>query len=109
MTRRRSPRWEPLRVPGFRSMWLAGVLSWYGDFLTLPALLIIAYRVGGEVGVGWIVAVQTAPLLLLLPLGGRLGDTGDRRRRLVSLDLVRGALAALIVVAAHGGLLFLLV
>jgi len=96
-------------VPGFRSMWLAGVLSWYGDFLTLPALLIIAYRVGGEVGVGWIVAVQTAPLLLLLPMGGRLGDTGDRRRRLVSLDLVRGALAALIVVAAHGGLLFLLV
>jgi len=90
-------------------MWLAGVLSWYGDFLTLPALLIIAYRVGGEVGVGWIVAVQTAPLLLLLPMGGRLGDTGDRRRRLVSLDLVRGALAALIVVAAHGGLLFLLV
>ncbi|HVD02853.1 MAG TPA: MFS transporter [Candidatus Dormibacteraeota bacterium] len=102
-------RWAPLAVPGFRSLWLAGVLSWYGDFLTLPALLIIGYRIGGEAAVGLVVAVQAIPLLVLLPFGGQLGDRGDRRRRLVALDLVRAALAALIVVGAHSELLAVVV
>ncbi len=109
MPRSNGSRWAPLAVPGFRSLWLAGVLSWYGDFLTLPALLIIAYRIGGEAAIGWVVAVQALPLLVLLPFGGQLGDRGDRRRRLVALDLVRAALAALIVVGAHSGILAVVV
>lgn len=102
-------RWAPLAVPSFRSLWLAGVLSWYGDFLTLPALLIIAYRIGGEAAIGLVVAFQALPLLVLLPFGGQLGDRGDRRRRLVALDLVRAALSALIVVGAHSGILAVVV
>ncbi len=84
---------------------MAGVLSWYGDYLTVPALLIVAYRIGGAVAVGLVVAFQMIPLLALLPYGGHLGDRGDRRRRLVALDLVRGGLAAFIVVGAHADLL----
>jgi MFS family permease len=98
-------RWAPLRVPSFRSLWLAGALSWYGDFLTLPALVIVGFRAGGEAGVGLLIAAQTVPLLVLLPIGGQMGDAGDRRRRLVGLDVVRGALAGLIVVGAHADLL----
>lgn len=105
MRDRSTSRWAPLSVPGFRSLWLAGVLSWYGDFLTVPALLIVGYRIGGVVAVGLVVAFQTIPLLALLPYGGHLGDLGDRRRRLVALDLVRAALAALIVVGARADLL----
>ncbi|MDA8330665.1 MAG: MFS transporter [Candidatus Dormibacteraeota bacterium] len=102
-------RWAPLGVPGFRTLWLAGVLSWYGDYLTVPALLVIGYRIGGVVAVGLIVFSQTIPLLVLLPYGGHLGDRGDRRRRLVALDLVRAALAALIIVGAQADILAIVV
>ncbi len=96
---------EPLQVPRFRALWLGGVFSWYGDFLTLPALVIICYRLGGEVGVSLLFVSKSAPLLALLPVGGLLGDRGDRRRRLVALDLVRGCLAGLTIVGAEGHLL----
>ncbi len=95
----------PLRSRRFRALWVGGVLSWYGDFLTLPALMIICYRLGGEVGVGLLFVFESVPLLALLPIGGALGDRGDRRRRLAALDLVRAALVALVIVGAQGHLL----
>ncbi len=100
---RRITRLGPLRIPRFRALWLAAFLSWYGDFLSLPALLIIGYQLGGELGVGAVVFLQTAPLLALLPVGGALGDVGDRRRRLVALDMARASLAALMVLGAASG------
>jgi MFS family permease len=101
-------RLAPLKVPRFRALWLGGLFSWYGDFLTIPALLIIAYKLGGEFAVGLLFVFQTGPLLALLPLGGQLGDRGDRRRRLVSLDLARAALAALTIAGAQSHLLVIL-
>ncbi len=98
---------EPLTFRRFRALWLGGLFSWYGDFLTLPALLIISYKLGGETAVGLLFVCTTAPLLALLPIGGRLGDSGDRRRRLVALDLVRACLAGLTIVAAEGHVLAL--
>lgn len=99
-------RWrEPLRAPRFRALWLGGFLSWYGDFLTFPALIIICYRLGGETAVGLLFVFQMVPLLALLPVGGHLGDRGDRSRRLVSLDSVRASLAGLTIVAAQGHVL----
>lgn len=95
----------PLRASRFRAFWVAGVLSWYGDFLTLPALVIICYRLGGEVAVGLLFVVESAPLLALLPIGGHLGDRGDRRRRSAALDLVRASLACLTIVGAEGHVL----
>ncbi len=95
----------PLRVPRFRALWVGGLLSWYGDFLTLPALVIICYKLGGEAGVGLLFVFESAPLLALLPIGGQLGDRGDRRRRLVALDLARAALVCLTIVGAQGHLL----
>lgn len=95
----------PLSVPRFRSLWLGGLLSWYGDFLTVPALVIICFRLGGEAAVGLLLVFQMVPLLALLPIGGHLGDRGDRRRRLVALDLIRAALAGLTIVAAQGHIL----
>jgi MFS family permease len=97
----------PLRIPRFRALWIGGALSWYGDFLTLPALVIICYDLGGELAVGLLFVSQMIPALVLLPFGGRLGDRGDRRRRLVALDMVRASLAGLTIVAAEGHVLFL--
>ncbi len=100
-------RWAPLSVGRFRALWSGALLSWYGDFLALPALLIISYRLGGELGVGAMVFLQTAPLVALLPIGGALGDRGDRRRRLIALDLVRASFAGLMIVGASSGSLVL--
>ena len=96
-------KWAPLQVARFRALWSGALLSWYGDFLALPALLIISYQLGGEIGVGAMVFLQTAPLVALLPIGGALGDRGDRRRRLIALDLIRASLAALMIVGATSG------
>ncbi|MGH7609251.1 MAG: MFS transporter [Candidatus Dormibacteria bacterium] len=101
----RPSRFAPLARPRFTALWAGGMISWYGDFLTIPALLIICYRLGGEFAVGLLFVFQTAPLLVLLPLGGALGDRGDRRRRLVALDLVRAALAAATIAGSQGHLL----
>ena len=100
-------RWAPLRVPRFRALWTGALLSWYGDFLALPALLIICYRLGGELGVAAMVFLQTLPLVALLPLGGEIGDRGDRRRRLVALDLARASLAGLMILGTTSGSLVL--
>ncbi|HUY97203.1 MAG TPA: MFS transporter [Verrucomicrobiae bacterium] len=98
-------RWLPFRYPAFRALFVGGGLSWYGDFLTIPALLVIGYDLGGQAGVGLITIASTVPMVLLLPFGGRLGDRGERRRRLIALDLVRAALAAVIAASAvRGGL-----
>jgi MFS family permease len=96
---------QPLRFHRFRSLWLGGVLSWYGNFLTLPALLIICYKLGGEEAVGLLFVFQMVPPLVLLPVGGHLADRGDRRRRLVALDMVRASLAGVTIVGAEGHLL----
>ncbi len=95
-------RLAPLQHPRFRALFLAGALSWYGDYLTLPALLVLGYQLGGQTGVAWVSFVTVAPLLFLLPLGGRLGDQGERRRRLIALDLARAGLGAAVVVGAVG-------
>jgi len=105
LAERRTDWSAPLRVPRFRALWTAGLLSWYGDFLTLPALVVICYRLGGETGVSLLFVFESAPLLALLPVGGHLGDRGDRRRRSVALDLVRASLACVTVVGAEGHLL----
>ncbi|HVA21382.1 MAG TPA: MFS transporter [Candidatus Micrarchaeia archaeon] len=98
-------RWLPLRYPAFRALFIGGGLSWYGDFLTIPALLVIGYELGGQAGVGWMTIASTLPMVVLLPLGGWLGDRGDRRRRLIALDLVRAAMAAVVAASAiRGGL-----
>ncbi len=98
-------RWVPFRYPAFRALFLGGGLSWFGDYLTIPALLVIGYELGGQAGVGWMTIASTLPMVVLLPLGGRFGDHGERRRRLIALDLIRAALAAVVAASAmRGGL-----
>ncbi len=103
-------RWLPFRYPAFRALFLGGGLSWWGDFLTIPALLVVGYELGGQAGVGWVTIASTVPMMVLLPIGGRLGDRGERRRRLIALDLIRAALAAVVAGSAvRGGLPVVLV
>jgi len=83
------------RNAAFRSLWLSRTTSFIGDALGTMALLL--YVVGQE-GTGVTVAllflaVDFAPSLLS-PLSGALSDRVDRKRLMISCDLMQGAIIA---------------
>jgi CRP-like cAMP-binding protein/predicted MFS family arabinose efflux permease len=104
-TRRRGARPVLRRNPGFGALLTSTVVSEIGDYLYTIALY--AYLLPRPDGVAWVTAltvVRIVPRVVLGPLGGALADRFDRRRLMVTLDLVRLAIMAVlaIVVAADG-------
>lgn len=88
-----------LRRPTYRRLWAARTISQVGDvaqFTTL-ALLLIALT-GSGLGVAGAVLAEIAPVLLLAPLAGSLVDRLPRVRVMVTADLVRVVLAAVLAV-----------
>jgi MFS family permease len=73
-----------LRVPGFRRLWLAGLISDTGDWLLLISLPILVYQyTGSTFGTAAAFLIELVPPIALAPLIGRLADRGDRRRTLL--------------------------
>lgn len=84
----------------FRLIWLGRSLSELGDFVIPAALAIAVVRATGSAGaLGLVLACATVPRLLLLPLGGVLGDRWQPRRIALAADLVR--VVSQLVVAAE--------
>jgi MFS family permease len=82
----------PLRVPAFRRLWLAGLVSDAGDWLLLVSLPIFVYRqTRSTLSTSFAFLVELAPPILLGPLAGYLADRVDRRRLLVAVTLVQAA------------------
>jgi MFS family permease len=94
------------RRPGrsFRTLVAAGALSNLGDGVTLAAAPLLAAsltrdpRAIGVVGAAW-----SLPWLLFALVSGAVADRADRRRLLVSADLVRTASLVLLAAAVAGG------
>jgi MFS family permease len=86
----------PLKRPAFRRLWAAMGLSYAGDRLQeLAQAWLVATISQSALAVGAISVVAAIPQLFM-PLGGVIADQVDRRRLLVTGQLV-GAGAALIV------------
>lgn len=93
---------------GFARLWGAATISLLGDGATLVALPLLAASLtdrplliaGTQVALG-------LPWLLTGLLGGVIADRVDRRRLMVTVDVVRAATAALLTVAALAGLVHL--
>lgn len=101
---------SPRRVFGsssFLRLWIAQVVSSFGDWIGLFALIAVAGRVSpGPESVGLVMAARVAPGFFLAPLGGVLVDRWDRRRTMFFCDLGRGLVVALIpFVDTVGGLI----
>jgi MFS family permease len=96
----------PLRIPDFRRLWLAGLISDTGDWLMLVSLPILVYRyTGSALGTAFAFLVELAPPVLLAPLAGRIADQLDRARTLTVISLAQAALLTpLLVVDGRGGL-----
>ncbi|SEO25322.1 Predicted arabinose efflux permease, MFS family [Actinacidiphila rubida] len=77
----------------FRLMWLAGVITNFGSFLTFVALPVqLKDLTGSAVAVGAIGAVELVPLIVFGLYGGALADAFDRRVLIVAAEAAQGVL-----------------
>ncbi|HEX5146513.1 MAG TPA: MFS transporter [Conexibacter sp.] len=87
------------RETDFRWLFLSQTISTTGDRLVLVALaLLVTERTGSATDLGIVIAAQTAALVTFLLLGGVWADRLPRHRIMVSTDVVRAGLHALLAI-----------
>ncbi|HEY5727693.1 MAG TPA: MFS transporter, partial [Acidimicrobiia bacterium] len=97
---------EPLRVPQFRALWIASVVSNIGSFLqSVAAGWLMLELTGSTLWVAAMSATTTLPLLFLALHAGALADVLDRRKLLLAAQTVMGIAALSIAVLNMLGLL----
>lgn len=88
----------------FRSMWIGQSLSVIGDHMIWVVLaLYVTETTGSGRDMGIVLAAQSAPLILLLLVGGVVADRLPRQRIVVATDLVRGAVQIAIAILVFTG------
>ncbi|MDD5019919.1 MAG: MFS transporter [Candidatus Omnitrophica bacterium] len=87
-----------LKNRNFSLLWLAQIISQFGDRLDQMALIALVYRYapGSTTQMAKIMAFTIIPVFLIGPIAGVYVDRWDRRRTMVVCDLLRGALILLI-------------
>ncbi|WP_051342012.1 bifunctional MFS transporter/dTMP kinase [Pseudonocardia spinosispora] len=83
-----------LAIPSFRRLWLVTALASSGDWLSLLALSALATGLtdgtqAQSFALGGVVATRLLPPLLFGPIAGVLADRFDRRKVMVTCDVVR--------------------
>jgi MFS family permease len=91
-----------LRVDVMRRVWYAQLVSLFGDFLALFAVIaVVSFRLHATPN--QIIGVQIAymlPIVFMGPLAGVFVDRWPLKPTLIASDLIRAALAALLVVTS---------
>lgn len=96
-----------LEIPNYRRYFFGQALSLIGSWMqTVAQSWLVLTLTGSSVAVGVVIALQTAPVLLLAPYGGVVADRVDKRKLLIVLQasmalqaLVLGLLTVLGVVS----------
>jgi len=87
---------QPLRVPEFRALWGAELVSVAGDQFARVGLSVLVFgRTGSAAWAAATYALTFLPALVGGVLLGRLADRCPRRRVMLACDLVRAVLVAL--------------
>jgi dTMP kinase len=84
---------------GFFRLWIAQVVSSFGDWLGFLAITIFAVEVGGGSGgaaVGLVMSARIIPGFFLAPVAGVLIDRWDRKKVMVTCDLFRAGILGLL-------------
>ncbi|MER7927993.1 MFS transporter [Streptomyces sp. NPDC096057] len=77
----------------FRRLWLAGLISTFGSFLTFVAVPVqIKELTGSAAAVGAVGAVELVPLIVFGLYGGALADAWDKRKLIVWTEVGLGVL-----------------
>jgi MFS family permease len=96
------PDLSPWRASAdFRRLWLSGLISNFGSFLTFVALPVqLKDLTGSAAAVGAIGAVELLPLLVFGLYGGALADALDKRKLIVWSEAGQGVLSAALLLNA---------
>jgi dTMP kinase len=87
-----------LAIPAFRKLWNSMLFSSLGDWLGLLATTALASQLSGgsyataNFAIAGVFIARLLPAVFLGPIAGVIADRFDRRRLMVSVDLLRGAL-----------------
>lgn len=82
-----------VRSPAYFPLWLAQLVSNFGDTVHYIALVVLVFELTGSgVAVATLVAAEVVPVLLLAPVAGVVIDRFSRKGVLVGSDLFRAAL-----------------
>ena len=82
-----------VRSPAYFPLWLAQLVSSFGDTLHYIALVVLVYELTGQgAAVAVLVAAEVAPILLLAPIAGVIIDRFSRKAVLIGADVVRAVL-----------------
>ncbi len=94
----------------FLLLWLAQLVSTFGDWLAIVALFsLLAFRWHGSADqVAGIILAFLAPMVVLGPLAGVFVDRWHLKRTMIASDLIRAVLAALLAFAATPWTVYLL-
>ena len=85
----------------FRRLWVSGMISNFGSFLTFVALPVqIKELTNSAAAVGAIGAVELVPLIVFGLYGGALADAVDKRALIVWSEVGQGLLSAVLLVNA---------
>jgi MFS family permease len=84
---------DVIQSPTYFPLWLAQLLSSFGDTLHYIALVVLVFQLTGQgVAVAGLAAVEVVPILLLGPVAGVVIDRFSRKAVLIGSDLCRAAL-----------------
>ena len=81
-------------APGFLRLWIAQVVSSFGDWIGLLATIEVARRIGGDQpgsAIALVVTARVLPGFFLASAGGIIVDRFNRKRLLVVCDIVRAS------------------
>src|SRR5215467_4804104 len=93
-----------LQQKPLRFVFIANVVSMLGSGMNTTAVAwYVLQATHSKVALATLVAVQTLPALVLLPLTGVVIDREDRRRLVIALDALRAVLILSIAVLAFAG------
>src|SRR5919199_1118654 len=87
-----------LALPDFRYLWLSQAVSTVGDRIVLVVLALYVNDVGTPSDVGIVLAAHGIPFVGLLLVGGVWADRLPRHLVMVSTDVARAGLHALLAV-----------
>lgn len=92
-----SAPWRVFRAPGFARLFGAQFVSSLGDWTGLLAILVFAGKVSSSAtAVGLVMTARMLPGFLLAPVGGALVDRWNRRVVMISCDIGRAGLLAVL-------------
>jgi DHA3 family macrolide efflux protein-like MFS transporter len=94
---------DVLRIPVMRRVWYAQLVSLFGDFLALFAVIaVVSFRMHGTAA--QVIGLQIAymlPIVFVGPIAGVFVDRWPLKPTLIASDLIRAALALLLIPATE--------